>query len=100
MGKKILTVLRRSFCLSKPVFIGYNFFLYFIKIFSITRVIRCQNIKILFGYIYRSFTGVLGKDKRVGMAMSQSSNQMFATGMSTTKTVPADLDVSSEIRTE
>lgn len=48
----------------------------------------------------KSFTGGLSKDKRVGMPLFQGSNQMFAQGMSTTKTVPADLDLSSETRSD
>lgn len=48
----------------------------------------------------KSFTGGLGKDKRVGMAVSQGANQMFGQGIPTTKTVPADLDLSTETRVD
>lgn len=48
----------------------------------------------------KSFTGVPGKEKRVGMPMSQSSNQMFPPGLPATRTVPAELDLSSETRPE
>lgn len=48
----------------------------------------------------KSFTGGVGKDRRMGMSMSQSSNQMYPQGMPTTKTVPADMDLSTEMRPE